>query len=173
MVLGISGKAEAGKDTLAIILKEMLENKGKTVLIMHYADELKFYCKQYFGWDGNKNVAGRTILQKIGTDIVRKRDPNYWVESVVRFIKLFYNEYDYILIPDCRFISEYSYLYSSDIPYKAIRINRPNHQNCLTEEQRNHVSEMELDDYFFDYVVTAPEGIDNLKILINNIFQEV
>ena len=44
-VICISAKARHGKDTAAEILKEYLEHKGQRVLITHYADLLKFICR--------------------------------------------------------------------------------------------------------------------------------
>ena len=62
-VITISGKARSGKDTTALLLKEALEKKGYRVLITHYADLLKFVCKEYFGWNGEKDEEGRTLIQ--------------------------------------------------------------------------------------------------------------
>ena len=59
----ISGKMRHGKDTCAQFIKEELERMDKRVLIIHYADYLKFILKQYFGWDGEKNEEGRKLLQ--------------------------------------------------------------------------------------------------------------
>ena len=61
-VIMISGKAESGKDFTASILKEELEKKGRKILIVHYADYLKFIAKEYFGWDGVKDEKGRNIF---------------------------------------------------------------------------------------------------------------
>lgn len=53
-VLCISGKAQSGKDTVASILNEQLLALGRKALVVHYADLLKYICRQYFGWDGKK-----------------------------------------------------------------------------------------------------------------------
>ena len=99
----ISAKARHGKDTAAEILKEHLQQQGKKVLIIHFADLLKYICKQFFGWDGNKDENGRTLLQFIGTDVVSAKNPAYWSEFVVGFLKLFEQEWDYAIIPDSRY----------------------------------------------------------------------
>ena len=54
-IIVISGKAGAGKDTLGEIIRDKLEALDKTVLITHYADLVKYMCKQFFGWDGVKD----------------------------------------------------------------------------------------------------------------------
>ena len=66
-VLCISAKAQHGKDTAAGIIKEYLESKGKRVLIIHYADLVKFVCTKFFNCDGQKDEKGRTLLQYGGT----------------------------------------------------------------------------------------------------------
>ena len=76
-VILISGKARHGKDTLAGMMKEELERKSKRVLIAHYADLLKFICKNFFGWNGEKDDNGRALLQRVGTDVIRKQNPDY------------------------------------------------------------------------------------------------
>ena len=49
LIVTLSGKARNGKDYVANLLKEELEKHGKRVCIAHYADELKFICKQFYG----------------------------------------------------------------------------------------------------------------------------
>ena len=47
-VITISGKARNGKDTLAEMLQHELQSQGLDVVIVHYADLLKYIAKQYF-----------------------------------------------------------------------------------------------------------------------------
>ena len=54
-VILISGKAQNGKDTVANILREVLHENGERVLVTHYADLLKYICRNYFEWDGKKD----------------------------------------------------------------------------------------------------------------------
>lgn len=163
IIVTISGKAESGKDTSALMLKEKLERDDKKCLIVHYADLLKFYAKQYFGWSGNKDNEGRTLLQKLGTDIVRARQPDFWVNAVANFIEVFESDYDYFFIPDTRFKGEIYHLLDRNFRVITLKVNRPNHQNNLTPEQRLHPSETSLDDFVFDYEIMNLEGLNNLE----------
>ena len=99
-ILCISGKAQHGKDTTANYLYNELKDKGYKVMITHYADLLKFICSNMFGWDGKKNEKGRHLLQYVGTDIIRKQKPDYWVDFIISILELFPNEWEYVLIPD-------------------------------------------------------------------------
>lgn len=149
ILVNIAGGAQHGKTTTANFLKKLLEDEGERVLIKNYAGYLKFICKNDFGWNGVKDKEGRTILQKYGTDIVRKKNPDFWVETVARFLEVFEDEFDYVLMDDCRFVNECNFF--KDI-YKTynILVVREDFDNGLTEEQKNHPSETSLKDYNFD-----------------------
>lgn len=161
-VICISAKAQHGKDTAAQLLKEYLESINKRVLIIHYADLLKFICTKFFGWDGNKDEAGRTILQHVGTDTIRRQEPDYWVDFVVKFLKLFSNDWDYVLIPDCRFPNEAEKMMAS-FDTKVLRIYRPNFNNGLSTEQLAHPSETSMDNYKFDSIISNDGSLDELR----------
>lgn len=165
-IICISGKARHGKDTFAGFLADALERRGQNVVIFHYADLLKFIAKQYFGWDGTKDEAGRTILQKLGTDIVRERDPNFWVDYAVRLFSVFSEEWDYVLIPDTRFPNEIKHIrhagFNQVLHYEIFR--GENFDNGLTEEQKNHPSETALDDVEADHYICNFWGLEELRM---------
>ncbi len=152
-IINISGKAQHGKDTTASILKEKLELKNKKVLIAHYADLVKYTCQKFFNWDGQKDEKGRTILQYVGTDVIRAKNPNYWVGFLKEFLGMFQDEWDYVIIPDCRFVNECEAWKIDNWPNVTVRVLRYNFKSPLTKEQLNHPSETSLDDYNFDYYI--------------------
>ena len=162
-VICISGKAQHGKDTTATILKELLEADGKSVKIAHFADLLKFICKTYFDWDGQKDERGRHILQYVGTDVIRVKSPDYWADFIVNFLSMFQEEWDYVLLPDCRFPNEYELFKYSGIDTVLLRIERPGFVSPLTPEQQAHKSETALDGYRFDYVIQNDADLDKLR----------
>lgn len=161
IVIPISGKAGHGKDTIAGFIKEELEKRGKTVLITHYGDLLKYICKQFFGWDGQKDEAGRSMLQYVGTDVIRKQEPDYWVDFIIHFLRLFNGEWDYVLIPDARFPNEV-YKIRDKFPSIHLRIIRPGF-SMLTEEQQKHKSETALDNVTPDMWASNAGTLDTLR----------
>jgi len=165
-VITISGKAEAGKDFSSIILKEKFEKLGKKVLIVHYADYLKFIAKKYFGWNGEKDIEGRTLLQYLGTDVVRKRMPDFWVTIIMLLIEVFEPDFDYILIPDTRFPNEIK-IPKEKFNVTSIWVRRLDHKANLTPEQEAHESETSLDDYKFDYYLNSLSGKPNMSLAID------
>lgn len=148
-----SGRVRHGKDTSAEIIKENLEKRGYKVLITHYADLLKFICKNFFGWNGEKDETGRTLLQQVGTNCIREQDPDYWVNFVANLIRMFPDRYDFVLIPDTRFPNEIERIADAGFPATHVRIIRPDFESQLTEEQENHPSETALDNTAPDFVI--------------------
>jgi len=171
-IIPISAKAQHGKDTLADLLKIELEKLNRKVAIFHYADYLKFVCQQYYEWDGKKNEQGRSILQKVGTDLARKNNPNIWVNVAVEFFKAFSNSYDYILIPDTRFPNEIDVL-KENFDVTSIRLVRKDFSSNLTPEQKIHPSETALDDYLFDMYMSCLSGVGNVECLSKTIANDL
>ena len=141
-----------------MLYEELLQNHNLTsdeVKIMHFGDFVKFVASQYGGWDGQKDEAGRTMLQVIGTERGRYTvDPDIWVNMVKYAIGIFADELKYVIIPDTRFPNEILSFVATTIGGSAIqvcpaRIIRPNFDNGLTEEQKNHPSETALDSTTF------------------------
>jgi len=172
MIITLSGKAECGKDFCSSIMKEYLEELGHKTMIIHQADYLKYICKTYFGWDGQKDEKGRALLQYVGTDLVRSKYPNYWVESTLRAILILRDMYEFFLIPDTRFPNEIT-LMKFDYSVQSVLVTRPNHINKLTPEQRLHASETALDNFQFDYTIVGGEGRDGAYQPTINVVSEI
>lgn len=167
-VILISGKAQHGKDTTAGFLKSALEADGFSVLITHYGDLVKYICKSFFDWDGNKDEVGRTILQYVGTDVIRKQDENYWVRFIGEMLTFFNSKWDYVLIPDCRFPNEVDYLKKMGFDTVHMRVVRENYVSQLTEEQQAHPSETALDKVVPDYYI---KNSGTMEYLHNQVLQ--
>lgn len=162
-IILISAHANCGKDATAEILKDYFEEQGKKVLITHFADLLKYICRTYFGWNGVKDEVGREILQIRGTNQIRKVYPDFWVDFVYKLLTVFNDEWDYVMIPDCRFPNEIEYFKNSDFDVTTIRVNRLNFVSPLTPEQQQHPSETALDNYTHDYTINSESGLDKLR----------
>lgn len=172
-IILLSAKAQHGKDATALILKELMDDDNKKVLICHYADLLKYICKTFFGWNEKKDEEGRTLLQYVGTDAIRKQNPNYWVDFISGLLKMFPNQWDYVIIPDTRFPNEIERMISDGWDVTTVRIERINFKNSLTDEQRNHASEIALDNYDFDYYIQSENGLDKLKLEVKKLYEYI
>ena len=174
-IIMISGKSQSGKDTFAKILEKDLKEKNYNVLTIHFADLVKFYAKQYYNWNGEKDYDGRALLQLIGTTIMRSRYPTYWAEIVAKFIDAIeeLRHFQIILIPDWRFINEYEtiYDYAKKLNQEVItiRVNRYNKDGSLyinphmNEQQATHISECELDNFAFNWIIENKGTLEDLK----------
>lgn len=144
-IILISGTAGSGKDTVGEILRDAYEGDGYRVLTTHFADLVKYVSANFCGWNGVKDIAGRSILQKVGTDIVRKWNEDYWVDFLIDMLGLFGGQYDYVLIPDARFPNEVSKIKEKWPNTIHLRVERHNYKTHLTEEQQHHASETALE----------------------------
>ena len=177
----LSGKSGSGKDMLADFMKEELAKNNKRALVIHFADALKWILRDYFDWDGKKDEVGRTLLQRVGTDIVRHAHPGYWTGIVVGLIEALepYSDFDVAIIPDARFENEVNIALQRLKNCVSIRIERKNADGTnwinptLTEEQRNHPSETSLDVFAFDYVIHNDEGLDLLRESAQALLQDL
>ncbi len=170
-IILIAGKALSGKDTVANILKDKLRAKGE-ILICHYADLVKYICSQFFDWDGKKDKEGRTLLQYVGTDVVRTKEPDFWFNFIINVLEFFPEHWDYVIIPDCRFYNEMQWDRKIWDVIK-VKVERLNFQSPLTKEQQEHPSETGLDLYAdFDYIISAESGIYNLEKEVDIFFNK-
>ena len=75
-----------------------------------------------------------------------------------------------MLIPDCRYKNEA--LGFLDFDYKNIRIERPDFDNRLTEEQKKHISETEMTTFSeYNEVIINNGSLDDLRAKIKQAFQ--
>lgn len=189
----ISGKAEAGKTTASNFLKTLLTGScGKRVAIIPYGAYLKDTARTIWGWNGEKDKAGRHLLQWWGTDAVRAKDPDFWVKAVGNIAVMAEPYLDYLIVDDCRFKNEIEWwknqtiVETSDYNWEdhlvtkprwpdifTLRIERPGHENALTPEQREHPSETELDHYAFDQVISAVDSWDLMDALSLKVYPKI
>lgn len=171
-IICISGKAQHGKDTTAAMMKRLLEEQGYKVLVAHYGDLVKYICKTFFDWNGEKDVAGRTLLQYVGTDMVREKYPNYWVDFLANLFEVFESWWDYVLIPDTRFPNEVSVM-KERFDTTHVRVERRGFSSGLTSAQLEHPSEVALDDYTPDCYIMNCGDLDFLWESVNTYIKEI
>ena len=156
-IIQLCGKAGVGKDTFGAELKKQLEEKGYKCIHIAFADYLKFICQKYFGWDGKKDEKGRKLLQELGTDVIRKTDPNFWVDIVGKLLGVFADNelFDYSIITDARFPNEITRIKGNNLITYSYRIKRKNFVSKLNAEAQQHASETALDDFEMDEIILS------------------
>lgn len=188
LIIGLSGKARSGKDTFVNNFNNVLNScnhywESNIINLGSYAfaDSLKELLKEEYNWNGLKDKKGRDLLQKVGQE-ERAKDKDVWVKKLFSKIEkvILKNKDSYrfpeadavLIVSDFRFKNELSYFrenygslksnYFGKVKFISIRIER--NKNNLTEEQRNEISEVDLDDEIFDCY------LDNTSTLENYLF---
>ena len=146
----LSGKAKSGKNYVADIISDYYKNSVQ----ISYAYYLKQYVKKISDWDGKEETKPRDLLQSLGIDLIKKIDKELLIRRVMEDIKVYSYFFDVIIVTDARLKEEI------DIPkkiFKCITIRINGRDNDLTINQKNHITETNLDDYKFDYVIDNVE----------------
>lgn len=177
MIIGLSGYARSGKDTVAELLvlnygfKRMSFADGirDTLIalnpILHDGMRLNETVKMY-GWEVAKaKDEVRRLLQVMGTEVGRGLiHEDIWVWRLFNKIK----DGERIVIPDVRFPNEAAMIKSRD--GEVWRINRANHHAV-----NNHISERAMDNYMFDRALVNDGSLDDLSdevfMLMHNAFK--
>ena len=165
MIIGLSGYARSGKDTVAELLVLNYEFQRKafadgirdalTALnpILHDGHRLNEIVQMY-GWDIAKaKDEVRRLLQVMGTEVGRKLiHEDVWVWRLFNQI----DTDERIVIPDVRFPNEARMI--KERGGEVWRINRHNHSAV-----NDHISERAMDNYMFDRVVYNDGTLDDLS----------
>lgn len=163
-IIILSGKARSGKDKFA----DMIVNyyKNKKVKKLSYAYYLKNYVRNISNWNGEDSNKPRELLQIIGIDLIKNKiDNKLLINRVIEDIEVYSYFYDIMVITDARLIDEIEDIKNKFNDVITIRINR-DMDNNLKENEKNHITETNLDNYKFDYVI---ENNDDYKVLENKV----
>ena len=80
----ISGKANSGKDTTAEIIDNQIMLKGLKVVNLQISSYIKMYASKISGWDGSEDTKPRTLLQELGTSIIREKiDNEFFIKRLI------------------------------------------------------------------------------------------
>ena len=176
----ISGKARHGKTTLGNFIKKEYELENKKVGSIAIVKYLKMYAKDYFGWDGKEESKPRDLLQNLGTEIIRFKlnKPDFFINRTIEDLEILSYFFDCLIIDDIRIPEELESIKKVFNKTVTIKIKRKNLQEELTEEQKQHYTEIALDNYEnFDYIIDNDSDLNDLeektKQLIYSIKKEV
>ena len=166
----LSGKARSGKNEISKIIERYYSNKKCITISFGYY--IKDYAKRISDWDGSEETKPRELLQQLGIELVRNKiDKRLFIDRILQDIEIFSYFYDIIVISDVRLLDEITILKENYPDSTSIRVVRNNYENNLTKEQKNHLTETDLDNYNdLDYIV---ENDENLEDKITKILSEV
>lgn len=162
----IGGKAKSGKNTFGEKLKKHLIDYGYKPCIMHITEPLYTYAKNYFMYDAKNDEKPREFLQKMGTEIIKEKmgKKEFLLNRLYEDIEILSNFFDTFIITDARLIHEFESIKEKYQDVVLIKLERKNYNDKLTEEERNHITEKEIDAYNnFDYIIEN-KSLDDLNI---------
>lgn len=161
----ICGKARAGKDTFAKLIKQEEEKDNNKVCILKLTAPLYSWAEDYFNYDKEKDEKPRELLQTLGYDILqfKLKKKDFLLDYLITTIEVLDNYYDVGLITDGRLVHEIEVLKEKYPNIKTILLTNKQ-DNKLTNKEKNHQTEIDLDDYKdFDYIVENKD-MESLKL---------
>lgn len=178
MIIGIAGKKQVGKNTVASMLQYLIEEKyDKEFTILPFAYILKknvsdiLHCRperleeEWFKEmpiDWLYGITPRDLLQRIGTEVGRHIDSNIWTESYFRAVDSDAN----LIIPDVRFKNEVDSITQRNGVVIHILRN--------TSYTDTHISETDLDNYKNpNYIIINNSDLSDLFKSAKNIVEDL
>ena len=152
----IGGKAKSGKNTLGKFLREELKEYGYKPCVMHITEPLYSYARNYFEWNENTDEKPREFLQKVGIEIIKEKlgKNKFLLNRLAEDIEILNEFFDVFIIVDIRLQDEFEALKEKYKDIATIKLIRKNNDNDLTETEKTHITETDLDNYKnYDYEV--------------------
>jgi cytidylate kinase len=167
MIIGLSGYAQSGKDTVANIL---VKQYGFTRVA--FADKIRQLAQEVnplvgegihlndilndYGWDvAKQNFYVRQFLQQLGVGARNLFGDTFWIKEALKPLEL---NGDFVFT-DVRFVNEADIIRSNN--GYIWRIKRPG-----IEAVNNHVSEHDLDWYKVDQILSNRGTVEELELLV-------
>ena len=179
-IIGIAGYARTGKDTFGNILIEHLNESGLSARKLSLAFELKSdldnFLQQKFGISAftedpkEKNFI-RPLLICYGTDLMRKKDPEYWIKKLQKTIDLNNNCGIISVVCDIRFLNEASWLRKSG--GILVHLKRAGVSAADTYESQNDNALKEISDFPIKWESFTENYVSNCKPIIKKFINEV
>lgn len=184
-VILVSGKAGSGKDTVAQMLKEKLEDfPAMTVFKYGFANPIKFIAKSFFGWNGEKDDRGRKLLQQLGS-VGREYDSHIWVKHFLQQLDKHADmfPFNFAVVSDWRFPNEYNYLGTN--PILDVTTIRVFGRGGLDGEVASDVSEISLPEAdkelftrvdeggLYDYQIENSGSLEDLEKKVDAVLSEI
>jgi len=174
MIIGISGKARSGKDTVCGMIQDYLPNSHRYA----FADPIKDACRVIFSWTdehlyGNLKevedpffkISPRKALQTLGSEWGRDMiNRDLWLLVAEKFC----NEHEHVIIPDIRFQNEYDWIKNNN--GIIIHIERP---GILIESSAHQSESLGLTKMIDDYYIVNNRSLDWLRSDVKRIVEDL
>lgn len=171
MIIGLTGYAQSGKDTVAKVLVDKFGFER-----IAFADPIRQFCYEHNpivawvanepvylkhvvdrdGWEGaKKSDSVRRTLQNVGVAARNVFGEDFWIKQALRRVL----NGDYV-ITDVRFENEARAIKLYDNS-QIWRVRRPG-----ITAVNSHVSESQMDDYKVDQILLNSGSVEDLEVLV-------
>jgi len=174
-IILVSGKSNSGKGILSTKLEQLFKLKNKHVIRCSLSTYIRELTKNDFYWNGIDTLESRKFMAevyRVGTEFF----PHHMARRVWdRDIYPFANKDTVAIVESFREKVNYDY-FDFLLQFKhidkltTIRVVRPNFNAIQNEEMENHVSESDLDDFEFDYVIENSGTVEELDEKLKELF---
>lgn len=176
MIIGLSGYAQVGKDTVANYLvehygfvkvsfadpiREALYKLDPKIRVDELAGVSLANAVDHMGWEETKRLSSdaRELLQRLGTEVGREMfGKDFWVNQGLLRAK----EHDNVVFADTRFVNEAEAI--REHGGQVWRIHKDGHGPV-----NGHPSEVALDDFPFDGILVNNDTKEDLYLTIDSI----
>lgn len=182
MIIGLSGYARSGKDTVANFLvenhgftrlsfaepmREALLRLNPTITVAGVQGVVLSSVVKSLGWERLKELSPdvRGLLQRLGTEVGREMfGENFWVDYLINKALDIKGS---VVISDVRYLNEADSIKLMN--GQIWRVNRPN-----VEAANSHPSEIEMDSFNnFDVVITNDTSLDELFLELTGLMNGI
>ena len=149
LIVLVAGKARSGKGEVASYMEKILKKEGKKVILSPYTKYLKRYIAEVTGEDFDDENKPRDLLQKISSELIKKKlsNPNFFIHRQQEDLSFYLYFMDVVIIPDVRFPEEIDAIKEKFSNVFSIGVKRKDYISTLTKEQQEDITEIALDDY--------------------------
>ncbi|GGM55792.1 hypothetical protein GCM10012275_28620 [Longimycelium tulufanense] len=182
MIIGLSGYAQVGKDTVGSILIEhavfervSFADKVREVALAINPD----ICFDYWhsnlrqlvetkGWEEAKKIEDvRRFLQRLGTEAIREHlGEDAWVNAALPDYREYCSSHAGVVVTDVRFPNEAARI--KDLDGEVWRVERPGYGPV-----NNHPSETAMDEWPFDRHIRNDGSLEDLKWSVFRAYMEM
>lgn len=152
LIIGFGHRARHGKDTAAEAVADYFNHWGYSAKHYHFAEALYKVCREEYGMV-EKDAP---LLQRVGNER-RQGNPTYWIDKVMT--RIADEKPDIAVISDPRYWNEGDAIKAAGgSMVKVERLNQDGTLYIAQDRPADHVSELQLQGFNFDYRITAKTG---------------
>ena len=174
-IILVSGKSNSGKGVVSRKIKELLDDQEKYTILCSLSTYIRDVAKEDYFWDGIDTLKSRKFMAesyRVGTEFY----PYHMARRVwERDILPYSSTYKIAIVESFREKVNYDYfkiLLDEGLINKitTIRVERPDFNAIKNKEHEKHVSEVDLDDFKFDYVIENSGTVEELDEKLKELF---